>query len=271
MVKMKINVYNLKGKPKKNVTLPDVFGEEYRPDVIKRAVLSIQTNRRQPYGANEMAGKRTSAHYHGRRGRIDTMMNRELSRMPRIHGSNPMQNLRGAFAPQAVGGRKAHPPKPEKVWSRKINKKERRLAIRSAIAASAIKDLILDRGHKVENIKTFPIIVENGLEELKKTRDVVAVLRSLGLTDELKRCSEKKIRSGKGKMRGRKYKKKKGPLIIIAEDKGIVKAAENIGGVDVSVVQNLNVELLAPGTHAGRLTVWSESAIDKLNKEKLFW
>jgi len=93
------------------------------------------------------------------------------------------------------------------------------------------------------------------------------------LKEELERIKEKKVRAGKGKRRGRKYKRKVGPLIVISEDKGIVKAAKNLPGVDVCFVENLNVELLAPGGQPGRLTIWSNSAIEKLKEKykKLGW
>jgi large subunit ribosomal protein L4e len=42
-------------------------------------------------------------------------------------------------------------------------------------------------------------------------------------------------------------------------------AVGNLLGVDVVTVEKLNVELLAPGTVPGRLTVWSSSAFEKLD------
>ncbi len=45
-----------------------------------------------------------------------------------------------------------------------------------------------------------------------------------------------------------------------------MKAARNILGMDVVKIDSLNVELLAPGTHPGRLTIWSKSAFDKLEE-----
>ena len=74
----------------------------------------------------------------------------------------------------------------------------------------------------------------------------------------------KRIRAGRGKTRGRKYKKVKGPLLVVGEDQGISLGARNHAGVDVVVVENLNAELLAPGTHPGRLTIYTKSAVEKL-------
>ncbi|MBM4400431.1 MAG: 50S ribosomal protein L4, partial [Crenarchaeota archaeon] len=74
------------------------------------------------------------------------------------------------------------------------------------------------------------------------------------------------IRAGKGKRRGRKMKQAIGPLIVVAENKGIFDAASNIPGVDVAMVYNLNAEMLAPGTNPGRLTLWTNGAIEQLDK-----
>jgi large subunit ribosomal protein L4e len=63
-------------------------------------------------------------------------------------------------------------------------------------------------------------------------------------------------------MRGRRYKQRKSILIVTAD--APLRAAGNLAGVDVVTVDQLNCELLAPGTHAGRLTVWTEGALLKL-------
>lgn len=256
-------IYDLSGNVIKEIELPKSFSTEIRPDIIKRAVLTSQSNRRQPYGPNKFAGKRTSAHYHGARHSRHSMMNRELARMPRTHGGSPQQSLRARFVPQSVGGRRAHPPKPEKIWKEKINKKERRLAIKSAIAASIQKDLVLKRGHKFE--LDLPLIVVDDLEKISKTKDLKNVLLNLKLENELERAKKKKIRAGKGKRRGRKYKKKKSLLIVVKDYKELKKASKNLSGVDISTADNLNAELLAPGTQPGRLILWSVSAIEELD------
>jgi len=247
---MKAQLIDVSGKVKGKVELPEVFEEEYRPDLIKRAVLAAQANRLQPYGPDAYAGMRTSAEGWG--------TGRGASRVPRIKGGS-----RAARVPQAVGGRRAHPPKPQKILSEKINVKERKKAIRSAIAATANAELVKTRGHKFE--AKVPIIVDNSLEKMTKTSDVIEFLQTANLWDDILRAKEgKNIRAGKGKMRGRRYKRKKSLLIVVSEDKGIIKAARNLPGVDVVTVNQLNAELLAPGAQPGRLTVWTKGAISKL-------
>lgn len=123
------------------------------------------------------------------------------------------------------------------------------------------------RGHEITNVPQIPLIVTDEIAELKRTKDFEEALACLGLADDVSRVKDsRRIRAGKGKRRGRKMKQAIGPLIVIAEDKGLREAAANVPGVDVALVTALNAELLAPGTHAGRLTVWSFSAIEQLSK-----
>ncbi|MBZ9571607.1 50S ribosomal protein L4 [Methanobrevibacter sp. TMH8] len=249
---MKVNVYTMEGEVKEEIELPAIFNEEFRPDLIKRAVISSQTARVQPWGSDPMAGKRTSAESWG--------SGRGAAMVPRVKNGS-----RAAFIPQAIGGRRAHPPRPQKVYHEKINVKERRFAIRSAVAATSNSNLVEERGHKVQDIPQLPLIVDDDLESIKKTKETREIFKNLGIFDDITRAKKNtKIRAGKGKLRGRKYKKAKGPLIVVADDKGISLGARNHAGVDVVTVENLNAELLAPGTHPGRLTVFTKSAIEKL-------
>ncbi len=259
-----VKIFGLDGKAVGEAKLPKVFSTKYKPVTIKKAVLALQSSRRQRYGANPLAGKRSSAHYHGKRHYRFTMMNREMARISRIHGKVGYLAFRARIVPQAVKGRKAHPPKAEKSFERKINKKENEAAIRSALAATANVALVKKRGH-LTAIKELPIIVIDSLEAMEKTKDVSSFLKSI-MKDEMKRCSSKKIRPGKGKMRGRKYKRKKGPLIIVSGNCPLLKAAKNIPGLDAAGLDELNIELLAPGSQAGRLTIITKSALDNLSK-----
>jgi large subunit ribosomal protein L4e len=253
MAKKTVKIFDLTGKPIKKITLPKVFETPLRPDVIKRAVTAIQSSRFQPQGRDPMAGKRTTAESRG--------VGLGIARIPRIKG--PV--ARAAFAPGTVGGRAAHPPKTEKKIVKKIPKKEKRFALLSAIAATASKDAVASRGHSIEDIPQIPLIVTNDIEKLNKTKDVEETLIHLGALSDVYRVKEsKKIRAGKGKRRGRRLKHAVGPLIVVAENKGVIEAARNIPGVDAVTVKELNTEILAPGTHPGRLTIWTESAIEKL-------
>lgn len=258
------NVYSLKGKVKGSIELPDVFKAEYRPDVIQRAVVALQAERRGTYAAYPLAGLQTSASYQGRRQSFRQTINRGMSRLPREKpGGGGLGKVRRV--PQSVGGRKAHPPK-GKDWFKKINRREYLLALKSAISASVDKELVRERGHLIDKVPEIPLIVEDKFEEIKKTKDVLTTFESLGFVEDIERARERKTRAGRGKMRGRKYKKKKSVLVVINKDSGIKLGAANIPGVDVVEVAELDVELLAPGTQSGRLTLWTESAIKNIGK-----
>lgn len=253
--KKTVKIFDLQGKPIGKATLPNVFTTPLRPDIIKRTVLALQSSRLQPQGRDPMAGKRTSAESRG------TGMG--IARVPRVKGGGG----RAAFAPSTVGGRQPHPPRSEKKIVKRVPKKEARLALLSAVAATASKDAVVSRGHRIEDIPEIPLIVTDSIEELTKASELETALTNLGVLSDIYRVkNSRKIRAGKGKRRGRKMKQAIGPLIVVAENKGIFDAAGNLPGVDVVMVRNLNVELLAPGTHPGRLTLWTNGAIEQLDK-----
>jgi len=258
-LKLQVKVYDLDGKPVREIELPPIFAAPFRPDLIRRAFISSFTARIQPQGRDPMAGKRTTAESWG--------VGYGIARVPRVKGSRYPKANQAAFIPMAVGGRRAHPPKVEKVVFERINRKEKRLAVMSAIAATADPKLVSSRGHMVDGVPEFPLVVVDDLEKLGKTASVRNFLKQLGVWSDVERAKKgRKIRPGKGKFRGRKYKRRKGPLIVISEDRGIVRAARNLPGVDVVQARNLSVIHLAPGGHAGRLTIWTESAIRQLEE-----
>ena len=266
---MKTDLLGMDGKKQGSVELPEQFNEEYRPDLISRAVLSIQSHNRQPYGSMPEAGKRPSAKTSKRRRNYRTSYGKGISRVPRkIHSRNGLHmNWVGAFVPGVVGGYAAHPPKSWTVWDLKINDKERKKALRSAIAATAIKEVVSARGHYSKHV---PLVADNKMESISKTSDARKLFESLGLNNELERCSVTKVRAGKGKNRGRRHKTKKGVLLVVSGKCKLINAARNLPGVDVVIVSSLNAELLAPGCLPGRITVWSEKAVERLAKERLF-
>jgi large subunit ribosomal protein L4e len=252
---MKANVIDLSGNVAGQVELPKVFEEEYRPDLIKRAVLAAQANRLQPYGPHFYAGMNTSARSWG--------PGHGVSRVPRI-----LNGRRAAGIPMAVGGRRSHAPQPTADRTEKINNKERRKAIRSAIAATTVPVLVSARGHLFS--RDLPVVAQNALENLTKTAEVKKFLEAAGLWSDVERAKlGKNVRAGKGKFRGRRYKKRKSILIVAGQDQGLRMAARNLPGVDIVTVERLNAELLAPGTKAGRLTIWTESSLQKLNDKNV--
>lgn len=253
----------------KEIELPLQFNEQIRPDLIKRAVLAIQSHKRQPYGTDPEAGKKHSSKLSRRRRDYKTAYGIGISRVPRkiLSHSGSRFNWVAAAVPYAVGGMQAHPPKAEKKWYKKINDKERRKAIRSAMAASVNKECVLARGHK---IKEYPIILEEDVENISKTKEVMALLKTLGFEEELKRSLKFTQKTGRARRRGRVKKTRKGPLFVVSKKCDLMKSASNIPGIDVVDIKSLNAELLAPGCDYGRLTIYTEGAINLLEKERLF-
>lgn len=265
---MKSFILSVDGKKAGELELPVQFSESFRPDVIRRAFNAYQSANRQAYGTDHDAGLRTSAKYMGKRSSYGSWANRGMSRIARIRiGSGHMTGT-VRLIPQARKGRASHGPNAEKIWLKSINTKERKLAIRSAIAATVQKDAVALRNHKFG--EHFPLIVESKFADLSKSKDVYAVLEKFGLGAELERASKRKVRAGIGKTRSRKYRSSKGPLVIVADNSKISKAATNIPGIEVAEVKNLNINLLAPGGQAGRLAIWTEDAVKKIGKENLF-
>ena len=249
---MKAKVLSLKGEVTEEIELPEVFSEEFRPDMIKRAVLAIQSHRRQPYGPNPLSGVDYSWENWG--------PGHGYARVPRWK-----LGRRAVVVPQAVGGRRAHPPKPERKWAEKINRKEMRKALKSAIAATANEEIVKQRNHLFDG--DLPKIVTDEIESVSRTKEVAEVFKAIGVYADVERAKDRKrYRAGKGKMRGRRYVKKKSVLLVVGKDGGVVKAAKNLPGVDAVLVKDLNVELLAPGCHPGRLTVWTKSAVEYLGE-----
>nr|AJS13026.1 50S ribosomal protein L4P, large subunit ribosomal protein L4e [uncultured archaeon] len=267
---MKLSIINSENIEVGKRDLPKQFSEPYHPDLIQRAVLVLQNNRRQNYGAFSEAGKRPSARLSRRRRNYKGAYGIGISRVPRKTMSRKGTRFvwQGAFAPMTVGGRRAHPPKPEKIWSRKINKKENRKAIRSAMSATINKELVKNRCHILP--EKYPFILDNSAENVKKTKDAKILLEKLGFKIELERVVEKKIRSGVGKLRSRKYRRKTGPLVVVSKDCALLRSLKNIPGVNAVIVNKLNAELLAPGSLPGRLTLFTKPAIERLEKEALF-
>jgi len=247
-------VLGLDGSVVGEVELPPQFSEPVRRDLILRAYLSALSARFQPKGTDPMAGMRSSAESFG--------VGLGIARVPRIKGS---LWPRARIAPNTVKGRRAHPPKVEKILHEEINRKERRKAIRSAIAATAIKELVMARGHVV-NIEV-PIVVVNDIEDVDNASRLRRILRDLNLWGDIERASDGlRIRAGRGKMRGRRYKEPRSLLLVAKPGAKVLKVARNFPGVDAVGVSGLSVLHLAPGGVPGRLTLWTLNSIEELRR-----
>lgn len=244
---MRATIYSVEGKSLGDVELPEAFDSAPRADLVKRAVLSEESRMYQPKGSYVWAGLETSARYRGRKDDFGTVKNRGIPHKP--HEVQPGGQLgKVKRIPDAVGGRRAHPPKVEKKIVEKMNKREYLKALSSALAFSANKDAVSKRCG-FEPGESLPIVMDDKFEAMKKTSEVAKVLEAL----KVARLIDKAKKTGS-----------KAPLVVASEGSSLLKAAANLAGVDAVSVKNLEVRNLAPGTHPGRLTIFTASALEEL-------
>lgn len=249
------NVYKVTGDVSGKIDVPVAFESEYRPDIIKKAVLAAAANGRQPYGPSREAGMRHSVSTWGK--------GRGVSRVQRLKAGK-----KAAESPNNVSGRRAHPPRPDRIWAQKINKKELAMARKSALAATADAEFVKSRGHQFDDDVTFPIVVEDAFQDISTTSEVLRFFDSIGIGHDVDRAKDgTRIRAGKGKMRNRRYRTPRSILVVVSDrELPVFKGAANLPGVDIETVSTLNTSNLAPGGAAGRLTVYSQSAIAKIGE-----
>lgn len=241
-----------------NIALPAVFKAPIRPDIVNAVHFQMLKNTRQPYAVSEKAGHQTSAESWG--------TGRAVARIPRVRGGGTHRSGQGAFGNMCRGGRMFAPTKTWRRWHRKINVNQRRYAITSAIAATGVPALVMSKGHRIEEIPEVPLVVSDKIEEIKKTKEAVQVLKKLKAWSDIEKVyNSKRFRAGKGKMRNRRRIQRRGPLVIYNKDNGITRAFRNIPGVTLISVDRLNLLKIAPGGHVGRFCIWTESAFKRLD------
>lgn len=250
----KVPLYGLDGNLVGEVVLPPIFSVPVRKDIIRRAFLSALTARLQPKGRDELAGKRRTGESWG--------INYSVARVPRL------DNGRAVFAPQVRGGRLAFPLTTARRIRERVNKKEKLLALASALAATSEVELVKLRGHRF-SAEALPIVVVDELEKIDKTSALKKVLQALRVWDDIVRAQDGiKIRAGKGKMRGRRYEEPKSLLLVVSSgEHPVVRAGRALPGVEVISADLLSILHLAPGGHPGRLMIVTVSALNKIGEK----
>ncbi|KAI9910459.1 hypothetical protein PsorP6_011194 [Peronosclerospora sorghi] len=240
------------------VVLPAVFTAPIRPDVVNFVHTNMAKNRRQPYGVSRQAGHQHSAESWG--------TGRAVSRIPRIQGGGNQSSGQAAFGNMCRGGRMFAPTRIWRKWHRKINVNQRRFAVASALAASAVPALVMARGHRIEKVPEVPLVLDDAVESTAKTAEAMKILAKIGADVEVEKVkASKKITTGRGKSRNRRYTMRRGPLIVYANANGVEKAFRNIPGVELAHVERLNLLKLAPGGHLGRFVIWTKAAFQQLD------
>jgi large subunit ribosomal protein L4e len=254
---MKAKVVEVSGKDAGEIELPVVFDTPYRPEVIHKVYVNLLSHSYQKQGRYPAAGEMVSAESR------NTGLG--IARLARARGEGFPRAGQAASVAGVRHGRVAHPPESWKIIYKKINHKERQLGLCSAIAATAIKELVQQRGHRIDDKVKLPIIVSNDIESITKTKDLKKVLEDLGLGDDVARASvTRKAQSGTARRRGRPARSGTSALIVVGNDSKLVALSHSISGVDIKRAKEVSVIDLAPGSKPIRLTIFSQNAIDQL-------
>jgi len=217
-------------------------------------------NKRQPYAVSKYAGHQTSAESWG--------TGRAVARIPRVSGGGTHRAGQGAFGNMCRKGRMFAPTKIWRRWHRRININEKRYALVSSLAASAVPALVMARGHNIDQLPEVPLVVDNKvIDNVDKTSKAVALLKALNAFDDVEKSKDSRnVRAGKGKMRNRRYVQRRGPLVVyLQENSPMTKAFRNLPGVEICNVNRLNLLQLAPGGHLGRFVIWASDAFERLD------
>ena len=254
-----VSVFSTSGDKTGEVTLPSVMTAPLRPDIVQFVHTNMAKNKRQAYAVSIRAGKQVSASSWG--------TGRAVARIPRVGGGGTSRSGQGAFGNMCRGGRMFAPTKTWRKWHKKINTQQKRYAVASALAASAVPALVMARGHVIDEVPEVPLVIDNAIESTSKTSAAKDLLSSVGAFDDVEKAGDsKKIRAGKGKMRNRRHTMRRGPLVIYQANDGVEQAFRNLPGVELCCVDRLNLLQLAPGGHMGRFCVWSQAALEALDK-----
>jgi large subunit ribosomal protein L4e len=241
---------------KATVPLPEVFSAPLRADVVRTVFIGMSKNKRQAMGAMYESGYDTAA--------ISWGTGRAVARIPRVPGGGTHRAGQGAFGNMCRGGGMFNPLKTWRKWHRKINVTAKRHALASSIAATAVAPLVMARGHEIMEVAEIPCVISAKAEtELTTTKDALKLCKGLGVDAELEKSdASKKVRTGRGKSRNRRYVMRKGPLVVYAESSSTIsRAFRNIPGVETCCVERLNLLQLAPGGTFGRFVIWTEGAV----------
>jgi large subunit ribosomal protein L4e len=253
-----VKILEMDGSNQNSIDLPTVFKTPYRPEVIQKVYNHLNSNSFQKQGRYPAAGQMVSAESR------NTGLG--IARLARAKGEGFPRAGQAAGVAGVRHGRLAHPPVSWKNIYKKVNKKEKLLALCSAIAATANANLIRKRGHRLNNNIQLPIIVSNEIESLTKSKDVEKILIKLGLEDDLKRTYVRRNKSVHKNDVNRRSALS--VLIIVSKDENLGRLNNSLPGIAVKTVKSVSVLDLAPGSTPARLTIFSENAIKELNTLK---
>ncbi|MGA7368835.1 MAG: 50S ribosomal protein L4 [Nitrososphaeraceae archaeon] len=252
---MKAKVLDLDRTNVGSIELPQVFLTPYHPAVIHKTYVSLLSHSFQAQGRYPYAGEIVSAESR------NTGLG--IARIARAKGQGFPRAGQAAGVAGVRHGRVAHPPVSFRRIYKKINKKEKILALCSAIAATSRRDLVTRRGHELEESLELPLVVSNKIESIDKANDLNNTLIKLGLKADLDRAKSKN-RTVRGTSRRHGRSSGVSVLLVVSRSSNIMKLSRSLAGVNVKPVDSLNVMDLLPGSKPIRLTMYSQNAIESL-------
>jgi large subunit ribosomal protein L4e len=252
------NILETDGSNRSTITLPAVFETPYRPEVIQKVYNNLNSYTFQRQGRYPAAGQMVSAESR------NTGLG--IARIARARGEGFPRAGQAAGVASVRHGRLAHPPVSWKNIYKKVNKKEKLLALCSAIAATTNSELIKRRGHKIKDEIQLPIVVSNEIESVVKSKDLEKILFNLGLKEDLKRTFIRRNKSYHKNSINRRSALS--ILILVGNDEKIGRLSNSLPGITVKSVKSVSVLDLAPGSKPVRLTIFSENAIKELTNLK---
>lgn len=141
------------------------------------------------------------------------------------------------------------------------------------MAASSVPALLLARGHQISTVPEVPLVINSEIfagAAIARTSAALGLLKSVGAGPDISKVkASRKLRAGKGKLRGRRHRQRRGPLIVynpLEDGKELALAFRNIAGIETCSVFALNLLQLAPGGHLGRFIIWTSAAFKALDE-----
>ncbi len=262
---MKIQVIDTNGNKAKEIAT-GIFESQIRPDIVQKIIDIERFGEKQPYAPFTWAGMNSSASGNVKHNRHvwKTDRGRGTSRYPKKRMSDKGSHFVwvAAIIPGVRGGRRAHPPKVERT-DIKINKKEKLLALKSALAMVASIEELKKKYSTLNTAEIkvkFPIIIDSKMLGLKSKQFFESLNKIFGKDIFNLAVQEKTVRAGRGKMRGRKYKQNAGMLLVVGN-----KEKMKISGIDVANVKELKLRQLAE--NGARLVMFTEEAVKDIENK----
>ena len=133
---MQVPLLTINGTEEDKVELSTVFLTDLRKDLIHKAFTNLNSHKFQPQGRHPTAGMDVVARSN------DPPTGQGTARIAKMRGGGGGRQGEAGGVASVRGGRQAHPPKVQKIIFKKLNKKENKLALCSAIAATQSKEIV---------------------------------------------------------------------------------------------------------------------------------